>query len=583
MKRKTLQEQYNQIKKGKGSKEIFLKEAKKAFPNYIHNIATFNQAEKILRQKSIISENIWGVATGKTEQPDWFKIFNENINVINESKELEKIISDTKVTGTIKDLEAEVKLKAKEAGLDVTDGEIEVAIKNHPNSLAIGLTEEFTPINNKEEINIIARKVPKDSYNTLGELEDIVVSSISEEDKKKLKISDGEIRDIVEKYFDKSQGRGPGGLFEEVKAVEKKTSKEVTDLEEKNFDYKDKKDINNVYGEAFLNGYYTEMKDPKNAEKTVNEVKEIVAKNLAKDQLHYVKDGQFGERGVGYTDEHPGLKASKSDQMEKVKLKENKEYFESSNSSSRNQFINWVKKTTKKEFNDSNQDDLMDLAIRWSKEDQFEWEDPFKDEKNVRAFVQATMMDDQKTLKESRFKLRENLESHDSKKVKPKKKKVKKETIDTKLAEIDRASGMVALEAKIEALAEIIESKTLRLNTISEDEDLSELMDKTKVKNIQKEIKLLEKRKAGFEKLYEKSCGKAYQQQEIMGENEDLSEDISNDEKVEQLKIMAQKLMDDGDGEGMTQKDIDSLTHKDRVAYGRDNDITIMDYIKNKK
>ena len=60
MKRKTLQEQYNQIKKGKGSKEIFLKEAKKTFPNYIHNVATFNQAEKILKQKSIISENMWG-------------------------------------------------------------------------------------------------------------------------------------------------------------------------------------------------------------------------------------------------------------------------------------------------------------------------------------------------------------------------------------------------------------------------------------------------------------------------------------------------------------------------------------------
>jgi hypothetical protein len=359
MKRKTLQEQYNQIKKGKGSKEIFLKEAKKAFPNYIHNIATFNQAEKILRQKSIISENIWGIATGKTQQPDWFKIFNENVDAINESKELEKIIKTTKVTGTIKDLEAKVKLKAKESGLNITDGEIE---------------------------------------------------------------------DAVEKHADEAMG-----LFEEVKAVEKKTSKEVTDLEEKNFDYKDKKDVNNVYGEAFLKGYYTEMKDPKNAEKTVNEVKEIVAKNLAKDQLHYVKEGQFGEKGVGYTDEHPGLKASKSDQMEKVKLKE-------------------------------------------------------------------------------------NLESHDSKKVKPKKKKVKKETIDTKLAEIDRASGMVALETKIEALAEIIESKMQRLSMVSEDENLSELMDKKKIKEMQREIKLLEKRKAGFEKLYEKSCGKKYQQQEIVGE-----------------------------------------------------------------
>jgi len=441
MKRKTLQEQYNQIKKGKGSKEIFLKEAKKTFPNYIHNVATFNQAEKILKQKSIISENMWGVTTGKNEQPDWFKIFNENINTINEEVDYSKMHN--------------VELNATY----------------------------------KEKFGV------KD---TKGLTRDELIKALKS-----------------------------GKAINEAKVEEKKTSKEVTDLEEKNFDYKDKKDVNNVYGEAFLKGYYTEMKDPKNAEKTVNEIKEIVAKNLAKDQLHYVKDGQFGEKGVGYTDEHPGLKASKSDQMEKVKLKENKEYFESSNSSSRNQFINWVKKTTKKEFNDSNQDDLMDLAIRWSKEDQFEWEDPFKDEKNVRAFVQATMMDDQKTLKESRFKLRENLETHDSKKSKPKKKKVKKETIETKLAEIDKASSIVALETKIEALAEIIESKMQRLSMVSEDESLSELVDKKKMKEMQKEIKLLEKRKAGFEKLYEKSCGKKYQQQEIIGgvtEEEEIEE-----------------------------------------------------------
>jgi len=49
----------------------------------------------------------------------------------------------------------------------------------------------------------------------------------------------------------------------------------------------------------------------------------------------------------------------------------------------------------------------MDLAVRWSKEDQFEFEDPFKDEKNVRAFVQATMMDDQNKLKESKKPINE--------------------------------------------------------------------------------------------------------------------------------------------------------------------------------
>ena len=96
-------------------------------------------------------------------------------------------------------------------------------------------------------------------------------------------------------------------ISEEVKAEERKTSKEVEDVQAHGFDYKDDKNIDNVYGQAFLHGFYTEMQDPKNEEKTTNEVKAIVAKNLAKDRLYYTKDGMFGIKGIGYTTEAPGL------------------------------------------------------------------------------------------------------------------------------------------------------------------------------------------------------------------------------------------------------------------------------------
>jgi hypothetical protein len=98
-----------------------------------------------------------------------------------------------------------------------------------------------------------------------------------------------------------------GYNMNEAKAVEKAPTKEVTDMETKGYDYKNMKDIDNLYGEAFLEGYYTEMKDPKNKDKTVDELKAIVAKNLTKDKLYYVKDGEFGVKGVGYTTEAPGL------------------------------------------------------------------------------------------------------------------------------------------------------------------------------------------------------------------------------------------------------------------------------------
>jgi hypothetical protein len=96
-------------------------------------------------------------------------------------------------------------------------------------------------------------------------------------------------------------------IVEAAKAEEKETTKEVTDMATRGYDYKDEKNYDNVFGQEFLKGYYTEMKDPKNKDKHVEELRQIVAKNLAKDMNYYVKDGQFGVKGVGYTTEAPGL------------------------------------------------------------------------------------------------------------------------------------------------------------------------------------------------------------------------------------------------------------------------------------
>jgi hypothetical protein len=97
-------------------------------------------------------------------------------------------------------------------------------------------------------------------------------------------------------------------IFQEaVKAEEKKVSKEVTDTQAHNWDMANKKDIDNLYGTAFLNGFYTEIKDPKNQDKTVDQVKQIVAKNLSNDWEYYTTKAQFGVKGIGYQTEAPGL------------------------------------------------------------------------------------------------------------------------------------------------------------------------------------------------------------------------------------------------------------------------------------
>ncbi len=344
MKQKTLQEQYNLISEGKGNKEVFMKAAKRQFPNIVRNAATLTETVASLKHGHIITEGIsLGIgnsAIGSTK-PDWFAIFDENMNLV----------------------------------------------------------------------------------------------------------------------------------AEEAKAVEKKPTKEVTDLETAGYDYKDENDVNNMNFEEYLRGYYTELRNPKNADKTEQELKDIVKKNLEKNPLFYVEDAQFGIEGIGYKEELPGLGKGK---MVKDAGKGG-----------------GYGEATKKDFPKG------DVGTGYVE---------LKENKMI-----------------SLVDLMESMPLGEKAPSKPKAKKVKKETTDSKLSEIEKNGKIATLEMQIEALEEIISSKNERLSMVSEDESLSELVDKKKMKEMQKEIKLLEKRKAGIEKLYEKMCGKSYTKKEIVDEtqNED--------------------------------------------------------------
>jgi len=79
-----------------------------------------------------------------------------------------------------------------------------------------------------------------------------------------------------------------------------KIDKDVQASLDHQFDNKDPKNIDNLYGQSFLLGYLTEMGDPKNAKKTVDELKAIVAKNMAKDINYYHTQASFGIKGIGY-------------------------------------------------------------------------------------------------------------------------------------------------------------------------------------------------------------------------------------------------------------------------------------------
>jgi len=97
-------------------------------------------------------------------------------------------------------------------------------------------------------------------------------------------------------------------IFEaEVKSEEKEVSKEVKDANKNAYDNKNVKNADNINFNEILKGYVAELNDIKNAGKTGDELKDIVVKNLSKDPLYYTKDGEFATKGLGYTDEAPGL------------------------------------------------------------------------------------------------------------------------------------------------------------------------------------------------------------------------------------------------------------------------------------
>ena len=345
---KTLQEQYQLIKEGKGQKDVFLREAKRQFPNMVNNAATLEETVKILKNRSVINEHY----------------------------------------------------------------------------------VDLQPINTIE-----ARA--EESWET--------------------------------KY--------KNFLAEEAKVVEKKVTKEVEEVAESNFDYKDTKNLDNQIGQEVMKGVYFEAKQ--NPDKTIDEIKEMVSKNLAKDQLYYLKNAAFGIEGLG-------LEEMKSEEVS-GKHKE---------SGYSDKLKSLVKESLMGEsYDEFQRDDKGAKGV--DKEDKGE-EDAFG------AGV-------------------EKGEEIEKKKVS---KKVKKESIDSKLAEIGKQGDIVKLEAQIGLLDEEMATKNERLNMISEDENLSELVDKKKIKDMQKEIKLLEKKKAGLEKMYEKMSGNKYQKEEMVDEVSTLDTEI---------------------------------------------------------
>ena len=482
---KTLNNQYRLIKEGKGHKDVFLKEAKAQFPNWIRNAATYNETTTILKQKGIINENVIGL---------------EPINQL------------------------------------------------------------VTP--------------PKENY-------EVAFSNFLEEAKKKQE--------------------------DAIKAEEKETSKKVKEKQDKNFDRKNMEDPNNLIFDQVMKGYYAEMKNPKNCKKTMDELKKIVFKNLAKDPIYYTKNGQFGEDGVGYETEVPGLGTPKEPKgpykssgygtlkeshqpgdkvikslkdgegnitkqnynqfkkgeykpsLQESKLRKvintlireeleqsNESYGEDNNilylnrvrdaiKSPNNTLDNSTKKLLLIAVNalDPQNIDLYSLIDSYDTDTLHTLEGVFKqvDDEFYSEFTDPTGGSGLEShLEESKFR----------KVVNTLVKQQIQENVQKELQQIDKEAKSEILASKLKKIEAAIDKRQSQLDRLDEDEDLKNLTDKKKLKAIAKDIKVLGKAKAKIEKELAKKDKSSKPQPEMIDEDGIIDEFQKSQADIDKLNQSAE-------------------------------------------
>ena len=308
-----------------------------------------------------------------------------------------------------------------------------------------------------------------------------------------------------------------------------KVSDAVSNIDSHNYDYSPKvENINNVNAQEVLSGVQLEINY--NKELSLDEAMELAVKNLAKDPLHYVKEGQFGVKGLGY-------KESRQQQSDgetyggsgfSTKLKDGGDSYTPIKESKAE-----IKKLVLEAFGQvvtsgnpnslAAQSGNMIRQMMAEKEEEKKLPmDEMEDEGTAVSYSDTTM----EAAKPDFADIDGDGDEKESMKqaAKDKKKKVKKESIDNKLAEIGKEAEKVKMEAQLDFLHDHIQEKVDRVNSIQEDENLSELIDKTKMKQMQREIKDLERKKMKMERIYEKSCGSKYAKKEMVDETEELDE-----------------------------------------------------------
>ena len=351
----------------------------------------------------------------------------------------------------------------------------------------------------------------------------------------------GTKKESFETAFENFLKEAKDTYFEDEKAEVKKTSKQVEDDLSHNFDRADKNNPDNMIFDQIMKGYYTEMKDPKNADKTMEQLKAIVLKNLEKNPIYYTEKGQFGVKDLGYTTEAPGLGTPK----EPKGPHKSSGYGNLSEGIKRN-YPNFIDSEYQGEEERLEGDELYTYLV-----------DTMAISRGEDDFIQKIeygLTDETSSLSpEDRQKLRTWYQENSGEKIKSdlgrgfvkesleesKLRKVIRESIEKELATINKEAEMEILDSKLEKIQSAIEKRQSQLTKLDEDEDMKALTDKTKVKQIQKDIKALEKAKAKLEKMMHKGKAKS-PRKEVIDETDEIIDEAESD--PEDIKKMAPEL-----------------------------------------
>lgn len=113
-----------------------------------------------------------------------------------------------------------------------------------------------------------------------------------------------------------------------------------------------------------------------------------------------------------------------------------------------------------------------------------------------------------------------------------------RESIAEYVKEIDEAASDAADAARIAKCEEAIVARESKLNTMEESEH-RDLMDESKIKNLQNEIKELKKAKAKFEKAAEKKAAKKAKKS-APKEEEVVTDAVTEEAPVDETDVMAE-------------------------------------------